>query len=493
MANDSQKTPSGYDVPPDLSAGKKSRPAPVPSGYDAPPDLTKSNAPSSIPVPSGYSVPELGELGDTPVVNSPQKAMEPQAVDAPGGFKMKSMGQEFIDGEKNQPGRQVESDGRSVEVREKEWLRQKTNEDRAARGLEPISPERWEEEKIANTEYMGTERAAQHQVGFEEGVDANGQSNAKLTGESVRGDGKHIFVMDGEGEVFAKEVKEAHAQKDQTDRGVHVHHSSFKSGEAVAGAGEISVDDQGFVKEVTDRSGHYRPGEEQTAQTLEHLEQAKGVNLDNTKFTRDRSDEKKVDKTTGMAREYLQGQVSQEEIDHRQAKIEGGADIKAKPEGQAEQTFVNRHNVANELKQQTSSVRATLDKDAERRATRVRKTGEHLEAGMKYEKVSPAAQAHAAKDETKLKSEYKESFRRSVFNPSQPPDMMTKDISDQMGFESDAYTLKRDDQPAQDLKQDQNALDAGDDAKAKAPSVRDSLGKSLGSRQSQGSNGMKLK
>jgi hypothetical protein len=278
------------------------------------------------------------------------------------GFKMKPMGQEFIDGEKKQPAQAVQIDGQSAEVREKVWLREKANEQRAARGQGPVSDEAWEKANVAKTEYMTDQRAAQHQVKFEQGVDANGQSNARMNGDSVREGESHIFVMDKEGEVFAKQVNEAHTQQDQAGNDVHVHHSSFKSGEAVAGAGEFTVDDKGFVKEITDRSGHYRPGEDQTSQTLDHLEDGKGVNLDNTKFTLDRGYHED-DKTRGMAKEYLQGKVTPEELAHRQEKIDAGADIDAKPSGVMEQTFKNRHNVADDLKEKMSSVRDPEGKD----------------------------------------------------------------------------------------------------------------------------------
>ncbi len=215
-------------------------------------------------------------------------------------------------------------------------------------------------------------------MSFRAGQDATGAANMKVGGDSLKKGGEHIFVMDGEGQLFAKEAQQALNQKDDTGRGVHVHHSSFLAGEAVAGAGEMKIDQQGFVKEVTDRSGHYKPGEAQTTQTLGELEN-KGVNLNNVKFTMDRG----ADKTTGMAKEYQQG---------------------------GEQTFKARHTMADELKERGQSVREMLDKDADRRATRVRKAGEYLKDGMDYDKVSPAAQAHAAKDAEALGSKFDEAL-----------------------------------------------------------------------------------
>ena len=145
----------------------------------------------------------------------------------------------------------------------------------------------------------------------------------------VEAGGEHIFVMDGEGGIYAKEAQAALSQRDDAGRGVHVHHSSFLAGEDVAGAGELRVGDDGFLKGVTDRSGHYKPGERQTSQTLAELEN-KGVNLDNVQFTMDRGEEK----VSGMAKEYQQG---------------------------GEKTFKARHTLADELKERGATVTAGRD------------------------------------------------------------------------------------------------------------------------------------
>ena len=64
------------------------------------------------------------------------------------------------------------------------------------------------------------------------------------------GEGKAIFVMDETGRFFASK-RQARGE---------FHHSSFLAGEPVAAAGEITVD-QGVVKAVTLKSGHYKPRE----------------------------------------------------------------------------------------------------------------------------------------------------------------------------------------------------------------------------------------
>ena len=316
-------------------------------------------------------LPEAPAAGQQHAAAPVQSAPAPQAAPQPqqGRFEMKPLGEAYQQGEKNNAAQTVQMGGQAVEVHEKDWLRQMSNEDRISKGRAPLTDAQWKEH-VATTQYMNDAQREEHQMHFRPGQDATGAENMHVSGGSLEKGGEHIFVMDGEGQVFAKEGQAALNQKDDAGRGVHTHHSSFLAGEAVAGAGEMKIDQQGFVKEVTDRSGHYKPGEAQTTQTLEELEN-KGVNLNNVKFTMDRGE----DKTTGMAKEYQQG---------------------------GEQTFKARHTMADELKERGQSVRELLDKDAERRATRVRKAGEHLEAGASYEKVSAGALSHASKDAAAL-------------------------------------------------------------------------------------------
>jgi len=299
-----------------------------------------------------------------------------------GPQEMKPLGQKYVDGEKNQPSRTTEVDGNEVSVKEKEWLRQMSNE--AGRDF---SPEQWAEMKNAGTTlYMDDDQRQEAKVGF-----ANQDlSDAALKTEAVAVtdqdgrdlDGKNIFVMDQEGQMFAyNEADSTKALKEDKAPGldgnvpgkqVHVHHSSFLAGEDVAAAGEFVVgtndvlrdqpldqetaDDLGVdaktvdvsvLKEVNNRSGHYMPGAQQALQSLDQFAN-QGVNLDNTKFTLHRSDADGGPAVVdGMAKEFTQGRATAEELQN----AAGNEELTTKLKGAAEQTFVNRHQVMAELKQ----------------------------------------------------------------------------------------------------------------------------------------------
>jgi hypothetical protein len=75
-----------------------------------------------------------------------------------------------------------------------------------------------------------------------------------------QGQGQAIFVMDEYGNIYASTKHEF----------ASFHHSSFLSGQPVAGAGEIKVKN-GSIVEITDRSGHYRPAPPYLDQVLNQL------------------------------------------------------------------------------------------------------------------------------------------------------------------------------------------------------------------------------
>jgi len=84
----------------------------------------------------------------------------------------------------------------------------------------------------------------------------------------VGGGGSAIFVMDKYGSIYASKIH--HRGK--------FHHSSFLAGQPVASAGEVVVEN-GVVKELTRRSGHYQPTLEQSKQFLKKLN-SHGVDVD---------------------------------------------------------------------------------------------------------------------------------------------------------------------------------------------------------------------
>lgn len=346
---------------------------PISDGYSEP----------DLPDQDGYSIPDLGDHDTTNAASQQQGGPEQEAADTgieqQGRFAMKPLGADYVEGEKNSAAEKVQMGGQEVEVHEKDWLRKQYDAKQAAAGKAAATDEMWKE-KVATTQYMNDQQREEHQLHFRPGVDSTGAENMRVSGGSLEKGAEHIFVMDGEGQMFAKGGQAALNQTDETGRGVHVHHSSFLAGEDIAGAGEMKIDNTGFLKEVTDRSGHYKPGETQTQQTLAELED-KGVNLNNVKFTLDRGEEK----TTGMAKEFQQG---------------------------GEQVFKARHNMADEIKKRGENVRATLDKDADRRATRVSKGDEHKADGMNAGKVNQASMAHAAKDAEALEGSMKTALKK---------------------------------------------------------------------------------
>jgi hypothetical protein len=279
-----------------------------------------------------------------------------QQVHQEAKFKMKGMEEVYVNGEKMARSSQVRIGDKEVTVQDKDWLRDHTNEDRRKQNQVPISKEIWEKSGIAaqqpRTQYFDEEQRRDHQVALNEGVLEN--EKGKLA------EGSHVFVMDGEGQIYAKETQEALTQVDDQGRVAHVHHSSFLAGGEVAGAGELRVGKDGELKEINDGSGHYKPGEVQTKQTLETIEE-QGVSLDNVKFTQARGLDRGQDKTTGMAKEFLQGQVTPEEKLHREQQQAQGKSVRDTSKVM-EQTFKGRHNVADEIKGQGESVRDRLRK-----------------------------------------------------------------------------------------------------------------------------------
>jgi hypothetical protein len=86
------------------------------------------------------------------------------------------------------------------------------------------------------------------------------------------GGGKAIFVMDEYGNIYASKMQAVG----------EFHHSSFLAGKPVAAAGEISIEN-GVVKEITRRSGHYMPSEKHLNQFVTEL-RSQGVGTETVKI-----------------------------------------------------------------------------------------------------------------------------------------------------------------------------------------------------------------
>ncbi|WP_202985783.1 DUF4157 domain-containing protein [Nostoc sp. UIC 10630] len=82
------------------------------------------------------------------------------------------------------------------------------------------------------------------------------------------GRGAAIYVMNPNGEFYGG-----------THKIGQFHHSSFLAGGAVAGAGELRTNSSGELKEISNKSGHYRTSEKHIFQVLDELKEHKSVNI----------------------------------------------------------------------------------------------------------------------------------------------------------------------------------------------------------------------
>lgn len=136
------------------------------------------------------------------------------------------------------------------------------------------------EERRAYRIYIegGVFKNAEHEVLDSAGVKSFNQMN---------GGSGLIFVMSRRGKMYAADMVAEYykggfdSQNKQVLPGfneiVGFHHSSFKEGKAIAGAGELVLNN-GKLQMYSDASGHYQPGPEQTMQVLTEF-QSSGVIL----------------------------------------------------------------------------------------------------------------------------------------------------------------------------------------------------------------------
>ncbi len=119
----------------------------------------------------------------------------------------------------------------------------------------------WPESAV---EYLGEGQREQFRLTVVDGLiyDAAGElfDTSNADSESSDSEGRAIFVMDSEGNIYAST---SHPRGE-------FHHSSFLSGEPVAAAGELFVIN-GELQRLTDSSGHYGPSRAYTLQFAHYL------------------------------------------------------------------------------------------------------------------------------------------------------------------------------------------------------------------------------
>lgn len=166
----------------------------------------------------------------------------------------------------------------------------------------------------------------------------------------------------------------------------YFHHSSFLPGDEVAAAGDMEVK-QGYLKNISNESGHFRPGRAQHLQALERLDEM-GVELGTAK-TQFTDAEGRHAGPTGKgynAGEYLQSG--------------GNLDL-----------LHQRHMVRGQLEYQQKGHRRALDADAEQRAARVgpvaatRSPDEQAQAELALEQAARGqARANAPQERAKSRA-----------------------------------------------------------------------------------------
>jgi hypothetical protein len=122
--------------------------------------------------------------------------------------------------------------------------------------------------------YLTDSERAQFKLSVRDGklYDAAGNLFDTQEGGSLwSNDGRAIFVVDQDGNLYASNFQQAG----------FFHHSSFMAGEDIAGAGELRVVD-GKLEVISDNSGHYKPTRPYTKQVIQYLE-AQGININDVR------------------------------------------------------------------------------------------------------------------------------------------------------------------------------------------------------------------
>lgn len=118
--------------------------------------------------------------------------------------------------------------------------------------------------------YLSATERADCALDFDNGLIKDAQGNAFDTRDAATLHSnvpRAIFVMDENGNFYASKYQAVG----------EFHHSSLVAGGEVAAAGELEVED-GVLKTISDKSGHYRPRLPFTDQAIDQLQQ-NGVDL----------------------------------------------------------------------------------------------------------------------------------------------------------------------------------------------------------------------
>lgn len=114
-----------------------------------------------------------------------------------------------------------------------------------------------------SVDYLDAEAREAFRLSFRDGkiYESSGKLFDTEAGSTLHNaTGRAIFVMDENGRFYASNNHEMG----------RFHHSSFFSGAPVAAAGEIGVQN-GILKLISDKSGHYRPSQRFIRQALRQL------------------------------------------------------------------------------------------------------------------------------------------------------------------------------------------------------------------------------
>jgi hypothetical protein len=143
--------------------------------------------------------------------------------------------------------------------------------------------EEYRESNLRLTKHFTEEERENSKVNFDEQGRAIGKTvknpDGTVSGPEGPLSGSAEFVMSKTGQMH--QFQAAHPETDvegtnpftgkPAKQVVSTHHSSVLAGEEVAAAGEMTLNYQGYLEKISNKSGHYRPGATKVIQLLEEL------------------------------------------------------------------------------------------------------------------------------------------------------------------------------------------------------------------------------